>query len=132
MSDPYGRDAIATARTRLRAELAEARERLDAERRRPLLTEDEKKELTEIADRGDMGRDMQEFARRVRDGDADWESFVRRSDGRTELFQEFVHRSESRFEDEVEEALVTSEVPPDIEDPRPTPWPPVGFAPRQP
>jgi hypothetical protein len=129
MADPYGRDAIATARTRLHAELAAARERLEAERRRPLLTDQEKRELTEIAARGDMGRDMQQFAREVDEGLADWEGFVRRTDGRSELFREFVRRSEERFEDDVEEALVTSEPPPDIEDPRPTPWPPAGWVP---
>ena len=129
MADSHGRDEAATARARLHAELAAARGRLEAERRRPLLTEQDKRELTEIAARGDMGRDMQQFAREVDEGRADWETFVRRTDGRRELFREFVRRSEERFEDEVEEALVTSEVPPDIEDPRPTPWPPVGWVP---
>ncbi|UUZ61520.1 hypothetical protein [Nocardioides sp. B-3] len=100
---------------------------MTAERQRPLLTEDEKKELTEIAARGDMGRDMQEFARQVRDGRSDWESFVRRTDGNADLFREFVRRSEERFRDEVEEAPVNSEPAPGAENPRPSPWPPESF-----
>jgi hypothetical protein len=129
MPDPQLLGEIATARARLRADIAAAREELAAARSRPLLTEEEKRELTEIAARGDMGREMQEFAREVDEGRADWESFVRRTDGRSELFQDFVRRSEERFEDEVEEALVTSEPPPDVADPRPTPWPPLGWVP---
>lgn len=131
-ADPDARAAIATARARLHADLAEARVRLEAARRRPLLSEDEKRELTEIAARGDMGRDMQEFAREVEEGTADWESFVRRADGRQHLFREFVHRSEARFADEVEDALVASEPPPDVDDPRPSPWPPDGHTPHRP
>lgn len=129
MPDPYGRDDIATARARLRAELAAAREQLEAERRRPLLTDEEKRQLTEVAERGDLGRDMEHFAREVRDGTADWESFVRRTDGREGLFQEFVRRSEEQHADELEEALVTSEPPPEVAGDRPTPWPPVGWQP---
>ncbi|RYB94501.1 hypothetical protein EUA93_09190 [Nocardioides oleivorans] len=129
MPDPRRLEEVAAARARFRAGLAAAREELAAARSRPLLTEEEKRELTEVAARGDMGRDMQEFARDVRDGDADWESFVRRTDGRSELFREFVHRSEERFRDEVEEALVTSEPPPGVDDPRPSPWPPPGWVP---
>ncbi len=126
MGEPYAavNSQIASARARLHAGLAEAREELEALQRRPLLDEDEKKQLSEIAERGDMGKDMQEFAREVRDGRADWESFVRRTDGRDGLFQDLVHRSESRFSDEVEEALVESEPPPGLPDPRPHPWPP--------
>jgi hypothetical protein len=132
MPDPQLLGEIATARARLRADIAAAREELAAARSRPLLTEEEKRELTEIAARGDMGREMQEFAQEVDEGRADWESFVRRTDGRSELFQDFVRRSEERFEDEVEEALVTSEPPPDVADPRPTPWPPLGWVPPRP
>ena len=131
-ADPDAHAAIATARARLHADLAEARVRLEAARRRPLLSEDEKRELTEIAARGDMGRDMQEFAREVEEGTADWESFVRRTDGRQQLFQEFVRRSEERFAGEVEDALVTSEPPPGLEDPRPSPWPPEGHSAHRP
>jgi len=131
MADPAGRAAIATARARLRADLAQARERLEADRRKPLLTAEEKRELTEIAARGDMGRDMQGFAREVERGDADWESFVRRTDGRSELFREFVHRTEARFADELEEALINSEPPEDDDDPdAQTPRPDDGTAPR--
>lgn len=109
---------IATARLRLRSSLREARTELEALRKRPLLEPREKEELTAIAERGEMGKELREFAREVKRGSADWESFVRRTDGRADLFQDLVHRSEVRFGDDVKATLESSEAPPDVEDPR--------------
>lgn len=109
--------------TRMRVEIAEARAELAAQAAEPLFTEEEKKQLQEVAESGRMGARMAEFANEVEQGDADWESFIRGRDGREGLLHGFLERAEEEFGDEVEQALVESEPPPDIDDPRPPDWP---------
>ena len=105
--------------TGLSEQLAFARAELEAEIREPLFTEDEKRQLQEVAKSGAMGREMDEFADDVRRGDADWESFIRRQDGREQLLEGFIERAQEEHEDEARAAMDEAEFPDDVEDPRP-------------
>lgn len=103
----------------LRGEIAMAREEIEAAQARPMFSEEEKHQLQEVAQRGDMGREMKEFAEDVRRGEADWESFIRGRDGRTALLEDFLTTAQEEFGDEAEAAMAASEAPDDVEDPRP-------------
>lgn len=98
--------------------LAEGRAELEAARREPLVTDEEKEQLQEVALRGDMGRDMQEFAHEVRRGRGDWERLLRGQDGRHDLLRAFLDRSQAEHGERVRQAFADSEAPPDVEDPR--------------
>jgi hypothetical protein len=122
VSDEARRRAAQEARAvfeELRTEISLARAEVTAAMQTPLLTDEEKRELTEVARSGEMGRDMEEFAEEVRRGDADWESFVRGRDGRERLLGTFVDRAQDRFGEQAAEAFAASEAPDDVEDPRP-------------
>ncbi len=129
MSDEARRRAAQEARAtfaELRTEIAAARAEVAAAQRVPLFTEEEKRDLQEVARSGAMGREMEEFAEDVRRGDADWESFVRGQDGRDRLLGGFVDRAQDRFGEEAATAFAESEPPPDVEDPRPATGRPPG------
>lgn len=122
MSDESRRRAALEARAvfaELRDEIAIARAEVTAAAQAPILTEEEKRELQEVARSGAMGRDMEEFAEDVRRGDADWESFLRGRDGRDRLLGGLVDRAQDRFGEQAAEAFAASEAPDDVDDPRP-------------
>lgn len=103
----------------LREEIAVARVEVDAARRVPLFTEEEKRQLQEAARSGAMGRRMEEFAEDVRRGDADWESFIRGEDGNRVLREDFVSTAQEEFGGDARAAFAESEAPEDVDDPRP-------------
>lgn len=89
----------------LREELSLARAEVDAAARAPLFTDEEKRQLQEVARSGAMGPQMEEFAQDVRRGDADWESFIRGTDGRRTLLESFVSTAEVEFAEEARQAF---------------------------
>lgn len=122
MSDEARRQAAQEARAvfaELRGEIAMARAEVTAAAQTPLLTEEEKRDLQEVARSGQMGREMEEFAEDVRRGDADWESFLSGRDGRDRLLGGFVDQAQDRFGEQAAEAFAASEAPDDVDDPRP-------------
>lgn len=122
MPEPAWRAAAADAAAALhdlRVELSVARVELDAALAAPILTEEERRQLQDVARSGEMGRDMQQFAERVRSGEADWESFLRGRDENTGLLNGLLERAQREFGDEAAAAMAASEPPEDVEDPRP-------------
>lgn len=117
MSDPNVAAAAAHARAvfaELRQEVAVARAEVDAASRQPLLTKEEREQVQEVARDGAMGREMQDFAREVDRGGADWEDFLRGRDGRRDLLESFTRRA---VEDVSDEALrAAAEARPDDAD----------------
>ena len=103
----------------LRQGIAVARAELEAASREPLFTEEEKRQLQEVANSGAMGSRMEEFAEDVRRGEADWESFIRRQDGRDELLEGFMEKAQDEFADDAQAAMDAAQFPDDVEDPRP-------------
>ena len=110
---------LRSAFAELRADLAVERAALDAAMAEPILSEQEKRELQETAQRGDMGPEMREFAEEVRRGNADWEDFVRGRDEHSGLLEELVTTAQERFGDEAVQAMEDFEPPEDEPDPRP-------------
>lgn len=103
----------------LRTEIAMARAEVDAAQAQPLFSEEEKRQLQEVAQSGAMGQQMREFAEDVRRGRADWETFIRGRDGRTELLHDFLTTAHLTFGEEAEAAMAASDPPDGVEDPRP-------------
>ncbi|WP_345267362.1 hypothetical protein [Nocardioides nanhaiensis] len=114
-------EEIAAARSGLRDAVSAARAELEALRRQPVFTEEEKRLLQETAQRGEMGPQMREFSEEVRRGNADWESFIRDRDRDPEsrgLLEGFIQRSEDLHAEEAAEAFAATPPPEDVEDPR--------------
>lgn len=112
-------EEIAAARSGLRDAVSEARAELEALRRQPLFTDEERRLLQETAQRGEMGPQMREFSEEVRRGNADWESFVRgRDQSNRGLLEGFIQRSEDLHSEEAAEAFAAAPPPEDVEDPR--------------
>jgi hypothetical protein len=122
VSDEARRRAAQEARAtfaELRTEIAAARAEVAAAQRSPLFTEEEKRELQEVARSGAMGREMEEFAEDVRRGEADWETFIRGQDDRERLLGRFVDQAQDRFGEAAAAAFAESDAPSDVDDPRP-------------
>ena len=110
---------IARRRGELRAGLAAGRAELEALRGRPLLDERERREVHELALRGELGRGMQRVAEDVAGGRADWEQVLRGEDPRhRHELEDFVERARAEHGQELAEVFARTPAPPDVDDPR--------------
>lgn len=109
---------IAASRVQLRAALTAGRAELEELARRPLLDEQERRDLQEAAGRGDLGREMQEVADDVRRGATDWEQVLRGGGGYRRALESFVERAQDEHGERLATAFAQAPAPDDVEDPR--------------
>jgi predicted phage gp36 major capsid-like protein len=111
--------AVRAAHQAMREVLAEARAELDEAMREPLLTEDERRQVQELAERGSLGPEMQKVAEQVTDGEADWEQVLRDRDGAfAGPLAAFTDRASREHGPRLERAFAESDPPPGTDDPR--------------
>lgn len=111
-------DDLRRASAELTEALAAGRAELDELRRGPLVDADDRRALQEAAERGAMGREMQDFADEVRRGRADWEQMLRGQGEHGSLRDAMVQRAQDERGEELAQAFADSPAPRDVDDPR--------------
>lgn len=98
-------DRLERARGDLRTTMAQARASLENARRTLPPTREETREFHESALRGDLGRDMQELARRVEERQTSWEDVFAGSSPHVELLREHLDAMGERYVAQVRRSL---------------------------
>lgn len=123
MSDPWDLASasaeIARTSAELRTELVRARAELEEQLRRPLLDEQERRDLQEVARRGVLGPEMQDVAREIEHGRADWDQVLRGQDEHRTALAAFLERAQAEHGDRMAEVMAQTPAPDDVDDPRP-------------